>query len=172
MPNIFSPRTVVDKNGVVVPRTYENEKSFDKFYVDQTLKEVVKKIGDGDEDFVIITKVIDSKRDIKQVINSQNKDVINIDESIKRFAETGDLTQLPPGMEDGQLIDYTRFPEDHAAYMQMMTKAAEEYDALPASLKGKMTMAEFIQKFDDKQLAAYIESIKPKEEVKEVKKDE
>ena len=103
MISIFSPRVAYskDKNGVLkqVDRIVPGKKDFDKFYISYKIKEFFKPIdGDPDGACTRTEKVIVDKQDIAQLINSQNDDV-GLDNMLKKFDMTGDLSALPDPVE-------------------------------------------------------------------------
>lgn len=167
MLSIFSPRVDVKKDGTVVSRNALIKCEFDKYYLDPVLKKKAVKVGEGNDDFIVVDVVTYDKRSIDETINTQNKFAPVIEESIRRFAETGDLAAIPPQMNDGVVTDFTVLPQDHAEYMAYMKKVAVAYDNLPADLKGKMTMEDFILKTSDADIESYLNNLKPKEDVKE-----
>lgn len=122
-----------------------------------------KKIGEGDEDFIVYDDLVECERVNRQdKINSYRADH-DVYSVIERVAETGDTT-LWQNQADGLYIDMTKLPKTTAEYDAILLKASNAYDGLPEDLKGKMSLTEFVDSFKDSDLTAYF---KAKEKVKE-----
>lgn len=162
--NAFTPRKRVKK-----------EKIWDQEYVSLVPKDVVKKIGEGEEDFTIITKFVERREDINKLINSQANEV-GIYNLLDRIAKTGDDTLLPKPFDDksGQVLDYTRFPEDLMDVHQQQDQAAIAFDSLPDELKKGRKFEDFAANVTDAEaiefIKAFIQSRVPQK--KEEKKGE
>lgn len=143
------------------------KKPFDKYYIDVKLVDSVKKIGEGDEDYIIVKKEVISKRDIDEVIESQAADV-GLEAALKKFSLTGDPSVLPePLPEDGALYDVTQLPQDLMDADNYFKAMKAKFDALPDDLKNGRDFNAFMSTITQQQFDAYIASLQPKKEVKE-----
>lgn len=175
MNSIFAPRynKTVTKDGLVkfTDRVIKGKKDFDKYYIDYKVKKIVKPLPGGKEDdYILESKVVEVRKDIRQLIQSQS-DEVGLDNMLKKFAMSGDLSTLPPQMNNGEIQDITNLPQDNAEYFVYIHKLAAEYESLPADLRKDMTLDQFVKSMTDDQIKAYLDSKKPVEKV-EVNKDE
>lgn len=114
--------------------------------------------------------------DIKDYIKSFADDV-GIQNILKKLSLSGDKSILnQTGREalcpDGGLEpiqDYSQVPSSKAEAFNIVAKGVEAYDNLPAEIKGKMSLEQFVNDFQQEQFNAYIESIKAKYTPKEDK---
>lgn len=139
------------------------QKDFDEFYIDYEIKDIVKKVGDGEEDFVITQKIIEHKRDIVQEINSQ-ADSVGVYNLIKRVALTGDESLYPEPMpKTGVVSDYTNVPDNLLDADLMAKQRLNDFNNLPDSLKKGRSFEEFMTSFNQEEFNAWLSSIKPVE---------
>lgn len=139
------------------------QKEFDKYYIDYEIKQVVKKVGDGDEDFVIENKIIEHKRDIAQEINAQ-ADQVGVYNLMKRVALTGDDSLLPPPLEKtGVTSDYTGVPDNLLDADLMAKERIAQFNALPDELKKGRNFEEFMTTFTQDEFSIWLNSLKPQD---------
>ena len=142
-------------------------KDFDEFYIDYEVKQVVKKVGDGEEDFIIEDKVIEHKRDIRQEINSQ-ADQVGVYNLMKRIALTGDDSLMPEPMpKTGVTSDFTGVPDNLLDADLLAKQRIEQFNALPDSLKKGRSFEEFMSTFNQEEFNVWLKSMMPQEEKKE-----
>lgn len=137
--------------------------NWDEFYIDYEIKQVVKKVGDGEEDFIVEDKVIEHKRDIVQEINAQ-ADQVGVYNLMKRVALTGDTSLYPEPMpKTGVTSDYTGVPDNLLDADLMAKERLAQFNALPDSLKKGRTFEEFMSTFSQDEFNIWLESMKPQE---------
>lgn len=168
MPSIFAPRTetVTTKDGVVAivlrPRQ-KNKTVFDEFYIDREIVDTVQPVkGGSDEDFIIVQKVKETKRSIKEVIESQSKEV-GLQNLLTKFALNGQDPNLGVKVTD-QVLDLTIMPQDSADYFAYIHNIYEAYQNIPVELRKDMSIEEFVKNVKDKDVDAYIASLTKKED--------
>ena len=154
--------------GPLTARSYEGEKEFDKYYIDRVVKQVVKKTGEGEDDFILVDKIVESKRDIRKVINSQRDDV-GIEAYLRSYQLAGEEV---PDVEVGDDVqDFTRMPESLADAALLGEKSRALFASLPAELKGKMSYEEFMASFTNEMFESFIKKLQPQKEEKEGDKE-
>lgn len=167
------------------PKCTETDFSVDKDIVTYETREVVKKTGEGDEDFIVINKVVETSRKNRQdYINSFSSEVgiLNI---LKKVALTGDDPYNNEYIEQrkgGQYIDATALPSNKTDAFKAVEHGVNVFDSLPEELKGKLSMEKFVEEFGQEAFDKYIEKViaglkgeakaEPVKEEKEGKKDE
>lgn len=145
-------------------RSFKGQDNFDKYYIDKTIKKVVRKIGDGEDDFIIEDKIVESKRDIAEEIHAQAGDA-GIDAYIRQYEKIGE--PIPEVEVTDDVQDFTEMPESLADAVLLGETSRQLYASLPKELRGKMSYEEFITSFTQEKFDAYIASlIPPKEEEK------
>lgn len=149
--------------GPACARSFEGRKDFDKYYIDREIKQVVKKTGEGEEDYILIDKVIETKRDIDKVINAQASDV-GIEAYLKNYEVTGEA--MPDVVVSEDVQDFTNMPGSLAEAALLGEKSRKLFASLPADLKGKMTYEEFVTSFTNEMFDAFIAKMQPKAEEK------
>lgn len=169
--------SVHDLNGEVIcgagcVRSFDGQKDFDKFYIDRVIKQVVKKTGDGEDDYILVEKIIESKRDIAKEIHSQSGDV-GIDSYLKSFELTGESPIESFKGVSSEIVDYTKMPDNLADAQLLASKTGDLFASLPKDIVGRMSYEEFIQSFTQEKFDAYIKSLTPPVDEKKVeeKKD-
>lgn len=140
------------------------EKDFDKYYIDRVIKQVVKKIGDGENDYVIEDKEVITKRDIAEVINAQNSDA-GIEAFLQPYLTSGE--KLPNVNVGDEIADYTKCPDTLADAIALGEEAKKKFNSLDPKLTKGMTPEEFIQSITQKAFNEYLASLTPKEEGEE-----
>lgn len=112
-------------------------KDYDKYYIDRKIIQVVKKVGEGENDFIIVTKALDSKIDIKEFVNA-SADSCGVYNILKKVIATGDTSYLNPISEDS-FTDISNIPSTTSGVEAMQAKALKSYNesvAGKAGLKG------------------------------------
>ena len=138
---------------------------FDEFYIDYEIKQVVKKIGEGEEDFIVEDKIIEHKRDIVQEINAQ-ADQVGVYNLMKRIAMTKDDSLMPEPMpKTGVTSDFTNVPDNLLDADLMAKERIKQFNALPDSLKKGRSFEEFVNTFNQDEFNVWLKSMQP------VKKD-
>ena len=166
MLSIFSPRIEVipdKKTGEVTTKLRRSEgiKEFDKYYIDYNVKFVPKLLDGTEDDYILEMKVIESKRDIAEVINSQANDV-GLKAMLERFEKTGDPSVLPTGINaTDDILDLTKIPQDGAEYFEYIHGLVDKFKSLPDDLRKDMTLEEFVKNVGQQQVDAYLSGIKP-----------
>lgn len=151
--------------GASCVRSFEGQKDFDKYYIDLVVKQVIKRTGEGEEDFIIVDKEILTKRDIAKEIHAQAGDA-GIDAYLKNFELTGvSPIESFAGVSD-EIIDTTKMPQTLADAQLLAKKTGELFESLPRELVGKMSYEQFIANFTQEKFDEYIASITPKKEEK------
>lgn len=151
--------------GPLAARKFEGQKDFDKYYIDRTVKQVVKKTGEGEDDFILVEKVIETKRDISKVINAQAGDV-GIEAYLKNYELSGE--PIPDVNVGDEVQDFTNMPDSLAEAILLGEKSRKLYDSLPSELKGKMGIEEFVSSFTNEMFDAFIEKLFSKKEPEKV----
>lgn len=146
-------------------RSFEGRKDFDKYYIDRVIKQVVKKTGEGEDEFILIDKVVETKRDIQKEIHAQAGDC-GIDAYLKNFEMSGVSPMESFGGVSDEIVDTTQMPQT-LADAQMLAKASGEmFASLPRELVGKMTYEQFISSFTQEMFDEYVKSLTPPVEEK------
>lgn len=145
-------------------RKFEGKKDFDKYYIDRVVKQVVKKTGEGEDDYILVDKVIESKRDIQAVIQAQVPDV-GIEAYMKPYLMAGE--EIPDVSVTDDIQDFTAMPDNLADAIMLGEESRKKFDALPSDLKGKMSYEEFMTNFSQTMFDEFVEKmLPPKEEEK------
>lgn len=153
--------------GAACVRSFSGQDDFDKYYIDQVVKQVVKKVGDGEDDFILVDKVIETKRDIQKEIHAQAGDV-GIEAYVRQFELAGETVSDVVLSDDVQ--DFTNMPDNLADAVLLGENSRKMFASLPKELVGKMSYEEFIANFTQEKFDAYVASlIPPKEEKVEEK---
>ena len=154
--------------GFGVRKDYEGQKDFDQTYKEVTIKRRVKKIGDGDEDYILeeYEEVVETP--ISEVIGAQ-VDSVGIEAYMRPYLMVG---QELPGVEvTDRVQDFTQFPEDPADAMKVGDAMVAAFNNLDPALRGDAgSVEEFLNGLTKEKIDAYIASKIPNVE-KEVKDD-
>lgn len=142
-------------------RSFEGQKDFDKYYIDRVVKQVVKKTGEGEDDFILVDKVIETKRDIAKEIHAQSGDA-GIDAYIRQYELIGE--PIPDVVVGEDVQDFTEMPETLADAVLLGERSRKLFASLPKDLVGKMSYDEFISNFTQEKFDAYISSLMPPKE--------
>lgn len=140
-------------------------KGFDKYYVSYEEKKIVEKIGEGESDYVVKTKFIAHKEDIRALINSQ-ADKVGVNNLVKRVLMTGDTSIIPAVNIDkeAKIVDITNTPASLLDADITAKESVAYYDSLPDSLKKGRTYAEFMSSITSEEFNQFLASIAPKKE--------
>lgn len=153
--------------------THKGVGDFDTHYVNYEVKKVVKKIGEGEDDYVLVTKIIEHKDSIKGVIES-HADEVGVYNLIERAIRTGDMSLLNRAAvsDTEQIVDTVGMPTTPDEALHYAESQVDKYNALPDEIKKGRTFEQFLASTttaDD--FAAWVKSLVPeadkKEEVKE-----
>ena len=118
----------------------------DKNITESYEKEVVKKIGDGEDDFIIEKVVAVYKTYNRDKFIQDQSDDVGILNILKKVALSGDdLTQENPFAAKPGYFDMTQVPEDLAGVQDLVSKAKEVWDTLPEDLKGNLDYETFVK---------------------------
>ena len=139
-------------------RKFEGEKDFDKYYIDRVVKQVVKKTGEGEDDFILVNKVIETKRDIAKEIHAQAGDA-GIEAYMRQYEIMGE--PIPDVKVSDDIQDFTGMPETLADAVLLGENSRKMFASLPKDLVGKMSYEEFISNFSQENFDAYIASLTP-----------
>lgn len=142
----------------VVQEAYPGQKDFDEYYDDIKIIDSVKKVGDGEEDYIIVKKVVHSKRKIQDVVDA-DKDSVGVENIIKQVLRTGDTSLLP--MDDGKCnVDLVGAPEDLMQLKQTAVDAEKAFKNLPPELTDGLDMASFVNNMSQEKFDAFIKAMK------------
>lgn len=137
---------------------FEGQKDFDTEYKEIQIVDKVRKIGEGDEDYVIEKVVVESYKPIQEVIDA-DKDSVGVYNIIKQVLRTGDESLLPIDKGNGELVDLTGAPESLMELKQMGVAAEKAFKGLPADLVKGMDMQSFVNSMDQTQFDAFIKAV-------------
>lgn len=149
--------TKINNSFSIQPIEIEKEVGFDKYYIDLELKEVFKKTGvdsNGDEIGIAEIKVIESKRDIKEFINSQNDDV-GIEAYLRKLAIQG--IELGNTKVNDDIIDLTHAPTDLIEAAAIGDNAKKLFNSLDPALTQGKSYQDFMTSLSNEILKAYID---------------
>lgn len=149
-------------------RSFEGRKDFDKYYIDREVKQVVKKVGDGEEDYILVDKVIEKKRDIAKEIHAQAGDA-GIEAYIKQFEVVGE--EMPDVRVSDEVVDFTNMPSSLADAVLLGENSRKLFNSLPKELVEKMTYEEFIKGMTQEKFDEWKASLIPPKAQEEGKKE-
>lgn len=142
-------------SGFCCRKDFEGEKDFDEFYLDRELRQVATKTGEGDEDFIIQTKEVVTKRPIAEVINSQANDV-GIESYLRRVQQEGG--EVPNIIVTDEIQDFENCPEDLAALAALGENAKSKYAQLDPELTKGLSIEDFLSSLTKQKLEDYFAS--------------
>lgn len=146
-------------------------KDFDQDYESIEIVDVVQKIGDGEEDFVIVKKVNRSYTPIKDVVDA-DKDNVGVYPILKAFERTGDETLLPMEKEATN-VDLVGVPSSIMEIKQTGVDAEKAFSRLPGELTQGMDMKAFVEGMSQDKFNEFIAAVAARQAKKqEVKSDE
>lgn len=161
---LHNPYSLTGDPGVAEPVVYEKD------YKSIKIVDCVKKIGEGENDFIIEKKVIEEFTPIQDVIDA-DKDSVGVENIIKQVMRTGDDTLFPVDKGDCN-VDLVGAPESLMEVKQVGVDAQAAFNKLPAELVKGMDMQSFVNSMTQEQFDAFIKATKErlnpvKEEVKD-----
>lgn len=139
------------------PKATITDYSKDKDIVEYAEEEYVEKTGEGDKDFVVKTRVVESSRVNRQEYVNSFSDEVGIHNILKKVLATGDETLLKQ-RPDGAFIDATQFQTSRADLVNSVEKGVKAFDNLPVDIKKKMSMEDFVNNFGQKEFDAFIQA--------------
>lgn len=166
--SIFQPRSVLvcDKNGVLKKTDYisPGQSGWDEFYIDREIIDKVVPVEGTDNEYIIVPEVKETKRSIKETIESQASDV-GLDNILRKFALSGDKSILPqPCTFTDEVLDLTKLPQDNAEYFEYIHAIYEKYQSLPVELRKDLSISDFVQQVSQADIDSYLASVTPKKE--------
>lgn len=139
-------------NGVEWP----GQSGFDTDYLNLTIVKKVKKVGAGDEDYVIVEEAVYEKTPIQEVLDA-DADSVGVYNIIKQVLRTGDTSLLPA--DNGGNFDLVDAPESLMELKQLGEDAAKKFGALPGDLTKGLDMKNFVETLTQEQFDAFIKAI-------------
>lgn len=148
------------------PRENESvaQTNFDQDYVSIQIVDYVERTGEGDQDFVVLQKVIEDRKPIQEVVDADasNVGVYNI---IKNVLRTGDESLLP--VDDGKCqVDLVDAPENLMELKQMGLDAEKKFASLPQELVGDMDMTKFVESMSQEKFDQFVNALIARQEKK------
>lgn len=156
----FSP------NGVDHP----GQSDWDTDYLSIEIVDKVRKIGDGDEDYVIEKKVIETRTPIKEIVDA-DKDNVGVYPILKQFAMTGD-DSLIPMEKDPSNVDLVGVPGSIMEMKQAGIDAEKAFNGLPSELVNGLDMQSFVESMTQEKFNEFINAVAARQSKSEVKGDE
>ena len=148
---------------------YKGQGDFDTHYKSIKIIDVVKKTGEGENDFIIEKKVVEDLQPIKDVVEA-DRDSVGVENIIKQVLRTGDTSLLP--VDDGKCnVDLVDAPENLMELKQMAVNAESKFKALPPELVDGMDMTSFVNSMSQEKFDAFIKAVQERASQKEVVKD-
>ena len=131
---------------------------FDTEYKEIQIVDKVRKVGEGEDDYIVEKVVIESFKPIKEVIDA-DKDSVGVYNIIKQVLRTGDESLLPIDKGNGELVDLTGAPENLMELKQMGVDAEKKFNELPHELRGEMDMQSFVASMTQEQFDKFIAAV-------------
>ena len=137
---------------------------FDKYYVNYEVKQVVKKVGEGEEDYILEDKIVTHTDSIQGVIDS-HADEVGVYKLIERVMRTGDTSLLDSAHVHvtDSILDVTGAPQTLADGLHAADAQKAAYEALPDQLKKGRTLEQFLNTITQEEYNLFIQSLMPKE---------
>lgn len=129
----------------------------DEDIVEYVEEQYVEKTGEGDKDFVVKKRVVESSRINRQDYVGSFADEVGIKNILKKVQATGDETLLKQ-RPDGAFIDVTQFPDNRSGMYDAVKNGVQAFDNLPDDIKKKMSMEDFVNNFGQKEFDSYIQA--------------
>ena len=149
---------------------YSGQTDFDTKYKSIKIVDSVKKTGEGENDFVIVKKVIVEMTPIQEVIDA-DKDSVGVENIIKQVLRTGDTSLLPIDRGDCN-VDLVGAPEDLMSLKQMGVEAEKAFGSLPEELVNGMDMKSFVGNMSQEKFDAFMKAVADRAAGKEENKNE
>lgn len=138
--------------------TYKGQSGFDKDYIDRKVVKVVKKTGPNEHDFIIVDKIIETKRPIKDVVCA-DKDNCGVYAVIKTLLrEHGEqyvddfVNRKVEVKED--VCDITDMPDSLLGVYDKINQVKDIYKTLPIELTKGKDINEFFSTFKSSDINA------------------
>lgn len=141
---------------IVFPLDVPGQSDFDQEYESIEIYDKVVKVGEGDEDFVIVKDVKKTKRLIKDVVNA-DKDSVGVENIIKQVLRTGDTSLLPVDKGDCN-VDLVGAPESLMDLKNLGVDAEKAYNSLPADLVKGLDMKTFVENLTQEQFDSFVKA--------------
>lgn len=152
---------------VAVEHSIDAQTDFDEDYIELEHKDVVKKTGDGEDDYVLVTKHIPHRTPIAEVV-ARDSGTCSIRAIMDQVLRTNDQSLLPTPMpKDGVTNDITGVPDNLLDLDNLNKDMAAKYEALPDELKKGRSFAEFCELITQDEFMQFIASIVPKKAEKD-----
>lgn len=150
-----------------------NNIKWDQYYIDRKLVDSVVKTGEGDNDFIIVKKVVEDRISIKDTIDAQADDV-GLENILKKFSLTGDTSLLPAAATDNnEIADFTQMPQDLIEAKNVFAAQEAAFKSLPEDLVKGRSFGDFMAHITQDEFNAWQTALKAKlEPKKEIKKEE
>lgn len=142
-------------------------KDFDQEYKEIQIVDKVKKVGEGEDDYIIEKVVIETFTPIQEVIDA-DKNSVGVYNIMRQVAFQDDKT-IFADKGNGQLVDLSQAPENLMELKQMGVDAEKAFAKLPGDLKGEMDMETFVKSMNQEQFDAFIKAVADR--MNPVKKD-
>lgn len=147
----------------------EAQGNWDEDYITYELKDTVVKTGEGEEDFVIQTKIIEHRDNIAEVI-AKDADSVGVANLIQRVLRTGDESLMPPPLgTDGRLDDGTRCPDNLLDAVNMAEDAYKVYESLPEEIRKGRDLEQFANSFTAQEFIDFLTAQQKKVDPQEKK---
>lgn len=140
-------------NGVVWP----GQSNFEKDYKSIEIVTYAEKTGEGDQDYVIKQKVVETFRPIQEVIDADASSV-GVENIIKQVLRTGDTSLLPQDKGDCN-VDLVDAPENLMELKQLGIDAESNFKGLPSELTKGMDMKSFVENMTQEQFDAFVKAV-------------
>lgn len=151
-------------------RSHIREGNWDTDYESIEIVDVVKKTGDGEDDYVLSKKVIVSYTPIQDVIDA-DKDSAGVAPILKQYAMTGDESLLP--IDKGSQVDLVGAPSSLMEVEALGQKAKSAFGQLPSELVDGLDMKSFVESMTQEKFNQFIDAVAARQAKKqEVKSDE
>lgn len=127
---------------------------FDTDYIDYDLVDYVEKIGKGENDFVVKTKVVKRKTNIQDLIQSQSCQV-----GVKNMMKS---IGLPAGavIDPDVVEDYSNAPDNAADMMLLKKDCVSKFKELPSELINGRSLQDFVNSLTQEEFDAWVNSLK------------
>lgn len=136
----------------------------DKTIVEGYVKEVVKKVGDGEDDFIVEKKLVPYRSYSRAGFIQDAADDVGILNVLRKVAISGqDLTQDNPYAAKPGFVDMTQMPGSLEEAIALVEKAKDTWNHLPDELKNNMDYEAFIKSCTPGQIYDYYKQVAEKE---------
>lgn len=136
---------------------YPGQGGFDKTYKTIKIVDVVKKTGEGENDFILQKKVIVDEQLIQDVIDA-DKDSVGVDNIIKQVLRTGDTSLLPVDKGDCN-VDLVGAPSSLMEVKQLGENASQIFESLPKELVKDMDMTSFVNSMSQEKFDEFVKAL-------------